>query len=98
MENPCAPCEEQNLNDFTFFSLCFGHKQGMLKLIRSLPPFRLFNAKIFPFASLFLKKQDSEVFINKHFESSQKLRKVGIGIWENFIRNMLSNLKLCYLN
>ena len=35
---------------------------------------------------------------NKHFESSQKLRKDGIGIWENFIRNMLSNLKLCYLN
>ena len=27
---------------------------------------------------------------NKHFESSQKLRKDGIGIWKN--------LKLCYLN
>ena len=28
---------------------------------------------------------------NKHFESSQKLRKDGIGILENFIENMLSN-------
>ena len=28
---------------------------------------------------------------NKHFESSQKLRKDGIGIWKNFIGNMLSN-------
>ena len=28
---------------------------------------------------------------NKHFESSQKLRKDGIGIWKNLIGNMLSN-------
>ena len=28
---------------------------------------------------------------NKHFESSQKLQKDGIGILENFIKNMLSN-------
>ena len=33
--------------------------------------------------------------LNKHFESSQKLRKDVIGIWENFIRNMLSNYMLC---
>ena len=32
---------------------------------------------------------------DKHFESSQKLRKDGIGIWENFIRNKLSNYMLC---
>jgi len=30
-------------------------------------------------------------FKNKHFESSQKLRKDGIGILENFIENTLSN-------
>ena len=28
---------------------------------------------------------------NKNFESSQKLRKDGIGIWKNFTGNMLSN-------
>ena len=31
------------------------------------------------------------MYHNKHFESSQKLRKDGIGILENFIENMLSN-------
>ena len=36
-----------------------------------------------------------KILINKHFESSQKLRKDDIGIWENFIRNMLSNYMLC---
>ena len=34
-------------------------------------------------------------YLNKHFESSQKLQKDGIGIWENFIRNMLSNYTRC---
>ena len=33
---------------------------------------------------------------NKHFESSQKLRKDGIGIWKNFIGNMLSNYILWF--
>ena len=34
---------------------------------------------------------NNENLTNKHFESSQKLRKDGIGIWKNFIGNMLSN-------
>ena len=32
-----------------------------------------------------------QLISNKHFERSQKLRKDGIGIWKNFIGNMLSN-------
>ena len=35
-------------------------------------------------------------YINKHFESSQKLRKDGFGIWKNFIGNMLSNYILWF--
>ena len=37
------------------------------------------------------EKNQFYIHINKHFESSQKLRKDGIGIWKNFIGNMLSN-------
>ena len=33
---------------------------------------------------------------NKHFESSQKLRKDGIGIWKNFIGNILTNNNLWF--
>ena len=32
-----------------------------------------------------------QIIDNQHFESSQKLRKDGIGIWKNFIGNMLLN-------
>ena len=40
------------------------------------------------------KKKSIELGHNKHFESFQKLRKDGIGIWKNFIRNMLSNYRV----
>ena len=42
-----------------------------------------------------IKPTEIDSTVIKHFESSQKLRKDGIGIWENFIRNILSNYLLC---
>ena len=43
---------------------------------------------------IYIDMNKREAFINKHFESSQKLRKDGIGILENFIENTLSNFIL----
>ena len=68
--------------------------------------------KVFQFSSfksifiyLIMSREQEKVFkcfargkilINKHFESSQKLRKDDIGILENFIGNMLSNYILWF--
>ena len=60
----------------------------MLMLLRAMPRRTVGDLNVFGIRE--------EIKIDKHFESSQKLRKDGIGIWKNFIGNMLSNCVLWF--